>query len=90
MSVLKLLKGGCNGDDAGVSEWMHGIRVFKRRVKPFIYQLPTLITLAIFGQWITESINTHLQSFDSKGTDISFHKKHSFCPACIKLKFNCY
>ena len=90
MSVLNLLKGGCDGDDAGVSEWMHGIQVFKRRVKHFIYQLPTLITLAIFGQWITESINTHLQSFDSKGTDISFHKKHSFCPACIKLKFNCY
>ena len=90
VSVLNLMKGGCDGDDAGVSEWRHGIQVLKRRVRQFLYQLPTLINLAIFGRWITESINPHVQSFDSKGTDTSFHKKHSFCTAYIKLKYNCY
>ena len=89
MSVLNLMKGGCDGDDAGVSEWRHGIQVLKRRVRQFLYQLPTLINLAIFGRWITESINPHVQSFDSKGTNNSFHKNHSFCTAYIKLKYNC-
>ena len=84
------MKGGCDGDDAGVSEWMHGIQVLKRRVRQFLYQLPTLINLAIFGRWIAESINPHVQSFDSKETNTSFHKNHSFCPAYIKLKYNCY
>ena len=84
------MKGGCDGDDADVSEWRHGIQVLKRRVRQFLYQLPTLIKLGIFGRWITESINPHVQSFDSKGTDTSFHKKHSFCTAYIILKYNCY
>ena len=74
VSVLNLMKGGCDGDDAGVSEWMHGIQVLKRWVRQFLYQLPTLINLAIFGRWITESRNPHVQSFNSKGTDTSFHK----------------
>ena len=74
MSVLNLIKGGCDVDDAGVSEWMHGIQVLKRRVRQFLLQLPTLINLAIFGRWITESRNPHVRSFNSKGTDTSFHK----------------
>ena len=41
MSVLNLLKGGCDGDDAGVSEWMHGIQVFKRRVKGHTFYIST-------------------------------------------------
>ena len=68
------MKGGSDGDDAGVSVWMHEIQVLKIRVRQFLYQLPTLINLAVFGRWITESRNPHLQSFNSKGTDTSFHK----------------